>query len=854
MGKGKFELIEFKEYVCPSCGSVIKHCYSEDYALRENEHSNKVKVCAYCNYEKITKHIYNIAKVLDDNGVRPLNSPQDERKEEVIETIKDKLSNCSVEELDMFIGDFNIRNRSNNLGNEATFTSIVKKEYNSIYRYKNILIAFSENNRVICYCYDVDKDFLLSNGGINPYIEYTLFKEIYNKFNNLKTLKDYYYKLKACTVIGNWEDNEDYFFEFENLKQQAIDDLFMDEGEFYNLYKELDNEDYFQTVFFRNKPFPNKSKEFKIVKEIQDDIKLRFNNKNSILSKIHNEYQLAKRKVLIDEFIIYMNSLHKNIYNFIDGRIYNYDTKFNDFFSDEEYEKYLKLAEQDSKVDNLISNAVDFNYRNEIAKIYIEAWKIHKDPKFLEIALEKQVYYLAWRMFGCFVDSIPGIKSDEYIDNLPKDKTEENIIIYMKYFIENYTSIMEFYREELVDILIDERYKFYNGIGIDNEAIAGGIFQGERDNETTALFCIMYLLEFSVVFNGILNSYIEYLEANNKKELRKKLDELMEYRSKFSYHHEKIIKILYESKKDFEEICKDLNLIEKEFTIAEYNNLIKSILNEFKSLEAEDESIENIIQIMNNKRDAFASIPKNIQNAEVVDLIEELLEVIIKILNKSIQGEFEYTKIFDDLKRNLGERNCNYLGNELLKTLATAEYLFAFFKENSDKINEISDFSCISIMYYKTLEGALNKIIYHPFRDKVNSRIQEFQYNNDINGEKSFKKTFEVLFRQIIRNGYFVDDLTLGNYGKIFSKFSSSAIKEFTDHLISIVKDAGTLEEDIKEFGDAFNVIKDNRNDAAHGGKIIDWVTMEKDKNNIYHIESAENYKRLLLKFLDLLN
>ena len=109
----------------------------------------------------------------------------------------------------------------------------------------------------------------------------------------------------------------------------------------------------------------------------------------------------------------------------------------------------------------------------------------------------------------------------------------------------------------------------------------------------------------------------------------------------------------------------------------------------------------------------------------------ELINLSSKNTN---QEDYEYycMKVNTDLKKYL-EKLKDY--PILLSGLASAEYLYDLYV-NKMKEKDDFDYSCVSIMYYKTLEDLINKIIWIPYRKEIlekntNEAISTKLYLND---------------------------------------------------------------------------------------------------------------------------
>ena len=125
-------------------------------------------------------------------------------------------------------------------------------------------------------------------------------------------------------------------------------------------------------------------------------------------------------------------------------------------------------------------------------------------------------------------------------------------------------------------------------------------------------------------------------------------------------------------------------------------------------------------------------------------------------------------------------------------------------------------------------------------------------YNNYLPGSLDNIKKYYYYWDNEDRLYKLVNDLTIGSMAKFLLKVKNVRfLKEFMGTVLR--KDVDVLGE-IQKFGRELYLIKDNRNDAAHGGTIINSEKVQEDKKNVFILEQATEYKRLLYKLLDILD
>lgn len=186
------------------------------------------------------------------------------------------------------------------------------------------------------------------------------------------------------------------------------------------------------------------------------------------------------------------------------------------------------------------------------------------------------------------------------------------------------------------------------------------------------------------------------------------------------------------------------------------------------------------------------------------------------------------------------------------KTLMTAESLYEQFIDGEDE-KENFDYSCIAMQYYKTLETALNELIYKPYAEKI---------NNDIKKNKNLEMS-DYLHdpKYYLRNSNLKEECELGNISHLLKNAPSKLqdfLKErynFDEQDIAKIQNFGIKLSGGKKVAG----ISIYRNKAAHSG-IITYAEAKDAKRSIYPSCSGKcnkcdipDFKCLLLELLGIL-
>lgn len=281
-----------------------------------------------------------------------------------------------------------------------------------------------------------------------------------------------------------------------------------------------------------------------------------------------------------------------------------------------------------------------------------------------------------------------------------------------------------------------------------------------------------------------------------------------------------------------------------------------------------EENIDAIVQ----KRISIISDEK-MQESDM-ELVDELSNAISSVLQKRVEdNEAEGLKAAKTkIEEELGQNRVRILTPDIIQVLSTAEYLYDKFIEDKDPIKGF-DYSCISAMYYQALEKTYNYLMYSGYinelnKDKsgdlssiINHKAYGYfpdygnRYLKKIKNKKILEKTcmygdFEVLLKFLLN----IDDC------------NCSEVAHYKDYLYNtfgwnteVLDDKGLppkIADKIEKLYKGIKITRDRRNNASHGGIIINYDTAREDKDFVLARKetkiSQKECKKLIMVILSL--
>lgn len=228
---------------------------------------------------------------------------------------------------------------------------------------------------------------------------------------------------------------------------------------------------------------------------------------------------------------------------------------------------------------------------------------------------------------------------------------------------------------------------------------------------------------------------------------------------------------------------------------------------------------------------------------------DKLDDLTAKVVDK-IKVTVQKLSVYDELYRSVSTEFAKYAAElmkhpQIFSSLVSAEYLYRQYVLNKEPINNF-DYSCISIMYYMSLEDFINKLVYIPYANEVLSNLSKNTVKNQkwkdeeackyVSSVGAFWDKYQRLKKscEIGVLGYLFEAVPDEEY---FKKFLTEHFGEIdTNHIIS--------------FGTKLKNVAPRRNDAAHGGNYLTYQDVCTDKDNVYN--TVDNYRGMIIELLEI--
>lgn len=306
------------------------------------------------------------------------------------------------------------------------------------------------------------------------------------------------------------------------------------------------------------------------------------------------------------------------------------------------------------------------------------------------------------------------------------------------------------------------------------------------------------------------------------------------------------------------ETISDVEAQEEQHRTILFFSELQSIVNELISA-LEKQSTSKILEIKQEIQRSILELPiceLTEQGAEWLDSISARIGAALVNNCKSTGAHFDEIKHM--LLAKLGPE-AKLLPPSTLASLATAEVLYEQYAL-SEFANKGFDYSCISALYYQAFEEAYNSLIWHgyvnrlsttPIDGKTYLQILDTVGKKNITDAKAkgyLDKTYDN------RKHYINYDRTKLPHTSIkpscmYANFvilmeqvnSQSELDKFCEYIAEITgfADSQTMFNDadfMKKLGEFIATVKgskDNRNNASHGGSVIDIVQCSADKKTV---------------------
>lgn len=254
------------------------------------------------------------------------------------------------------------------------------------------------------------------------------------------------------------------------------------------------------------------------------------------------------------------------------------------------------------------------------------------------------------------------------------------------------------------------------------------------------------------------------------------------------------------------------------------------------------DDIENLMQAKQRYIDRL----KNFTTEEQEEKLDKLTVQIVEKVKTAISKK----DIYDELYAAVSDEFAPYLSAlakfpSIFSSLVSAEYLYKQYVEGQEP-RENFDYSCISIMYYMSLEDFLNKLVYIPYMKKVLSTVDRREakaYNWKTNtGWMKYVSDYTKFWKK----GKPKDSCEIGVLGFLLEGIEEEEYlqKFFAEqyHVTDI--------KHIKSYGELLKSKASRRNQAAHGGNYLKYEDVCVDKENIYDV--VNEYRGMILELLEI--
>lgn len=231
---------------------------------------------------------------------------------------------------------------------------------------------------------------------------------------------------------------------------------------------------------------------------------------------------------------------------------------------------------------------------------------------------------------------------------------------------------------------------------------------------------------------------------------------------------------------------------------------------------------------------------------------EERLNKLIDCVVSKIKDTIQKLDVYDTLYSSISKDFKDYASvllqyPNILCSLVSAEYLYHEYVENRIPSSKF-DYSCISIMYYMSLEDFLNKLLYIPYAKEVLSKIDEQNFEDNKWKHKEALKyvsSFGTFWKKK-KEWQLKTSCEIGVVGHLLSALSKETyLQRFLED-----KYPDSDQQLIASFGEQLIEVAPRRNNAAHGGNYLSYEDVCTDKANVY--SSVKKFRGLILELLEI--
>lgn len=227
--------------------------------------------------------------------------------------------------------------------------------------------------------------------------------------------------------------------------------------------------------------------------------------------------------------------------------------------------------------------------------------------------------------------------------------------------------------------------------------------------------------------------------------------------------------------------------------------------------------------------------------------LDELTNQIVEKIKDAVSKREIYNELYKSVSLEFAVYAVQLMQHpQIFSSLVSAEYLYSQYVENREP-NDLFDYSCISIMYYMSLEDFINKLVFIPYADDVLLTIDRKSVRDKDWKNTEGKKYVSDFSKFFLRNGKPKDSCEIGPLGYLFEGVET---EEFFKMYLTDRFQIYDFER-VKTFGTKLKDVAQRRNDAAHGGNYLTYEIVRGDRDNVYN--TVVDYKGMILELLDII-
>ena len=133
--------------------------------------------------------------------------------------------------------------------------------------------------------------------------------------------------------------------------------------------------------------------------------------------------------------------------------------------------------------------------------------------------------------------------------------------------------------------------------------------------------------------------------------------------------------------------------------------------------------------------------------------LDELTNQIVEKVKDAVSKREIYNELYKSVSLEFAVYAVQLMQHpQIFSSLVSAEYLYSQYVENGEP-NDLFDYSCISIMYYMSLEDFINKLVFIPYADDVLLTIDRKSVRDKDWKNTEGKKYVSDFSKFFLRNG-----------------------------------------------------------------------------------------------------